>query len=49
MAEGLNKVLETTALAVITWLNDPQRYAFNIEKGIDYLISQIVYGVFGST
>jgi len=40
--------IETTALAVLAWLKDPQ-FAANVESGIRYLAEQCKAGRFGST
>jgi len=41
LSEGFNLDLETTALAVIAWMNDQERYADEIEKAMRWIISQI--------
>jgi len=45
---GVAKVIETTGIAVLTWLNDPKFYG-QVSKAIEYLSSQCKGGLFSST
>ena len=49
LSKGINKDIETTAIAALAWLNDPVRYAKNIEAAIFWLSSYLQVGKFGST
>ena len=49
LSKGINKDIETTAIAVLAWMNDPVRYAKNIESAIFWLSSYLQEGMFGST
>ena len=49
LSKGVNKDIETTAIAVLAWLNDPVKYAKNIEAAIFWLSSYLQVGTFGST
>jgi len=44
MSEGLNLKLETTAMAIITWMNDEDKYSDNIKKAIDFIVSKVKRG-----
>jgi hypothetical protein len=47
---GENRVIETTGIAVIAWLNDQTRYATQIISAIDWLVSTVKSGGrYGST
>ena len=47
---GENRVIETTGIAVIAWLNDQTRYATQIIPAIDWLVSTVKSGGrYGST
>jgi len=49
-ADGSQRIVETTAIGIIAWLNDQQRYSVNIMKSIDWLVSQVKFGgYYGST
>ena len=48
-SKGINKDIETTAIAVLAWLNDPIRYTKNIEAAIFWMSSYLQGGTFGST
>lgn len=48
MSGGNGRMIETTALAVLSWLND-SKYNENVEKAIQYLQSLCKNGCFGST
>jgi hypothetical protein len=47
---GENRVIETTGIAVIAWLNDQNRYSQQIVKAVDWLVSTVKSGGrYGST
>jgi len=48
-SSGLNLHLETTAMAVLAWLNDQNRYGPNIERAIEYIVAKVKLGGYGST
>ena len=48
-SNGKNKILEVTALAVMTWSNNPSRFRVVTENSINYLVSQIQDGKFGAS
>lgn len=49
MSSGLNLDIETTAMAALAWLNDVPRYSQNIENAINYMVSVIELGQYGTT
>jgi len=47
---GENRVIETTAIAVIAWMKDQTRYGNNIVPAINWLVAQVKSGGrYGST
>jgi hypothetical protein len=47
---GENLVIETTAISVIAWMNDQNRYSANIVPAINWLVEQVKSGGrYGST
>jgi hypothetical protein len=46
---GESLTIETTAIAILTWLNNYSEFAFQIEKGIEWIFSNSKAGRFGST
>jgi len=38
---GENKVIETTGIAVIAWLNDQTRYSEELIKAVDWLAARV--------
>jgi hypothetical protein len=48
MSYGDGRVIETTAIAVISWLRD-SKYNESVEKAVEYLHKQCKNGQFGST
>ena len=36
---GINRVIETTSIAVITWLNEQRRFSASITKAVNWLVS----------
>lgn len=46
---GASLDVETTAIAVLVWLNDDHAYAASTERAMEWLVSQCQNGRFGST
>jgi hypothetical protein len=47
---GENRVIETTGIAVISWLNDQSRYSQKLVKAVDWLVGRVKSGGrYGST
>ncbi|CDW84292.1 a-macroglobulin complement component [Stylonychia lemnae] len=48
-SDGSQRIIETTAIAIITWMNNQQRYSSSIMKSMNWLVSQVKMGAYGST
>ena len=49
-SDGSERIVETTAISIIAWLYDQERYSDNIESAVNWLVSQIKEGgAFGTT
>lgn len=46
---GNQRIVETTAVAVIAWMNNQSRYSKYITAAVDWLVSQVKNGAYGST
>lgn len=47
---GSNLVTETTAVAVLAWMNDQSRYADNLTPAVNWIVSMVKSGgSYGST
>jgi len=46
---GISQNIETTALSILCWLNDYEKYLENVEKGIKFLHKNNVNGSYGNT
>jgi len=46
---GLMLKLESTALAVLAWLNQPEKQPKNIEQAVNFIIGSVKGGLYGST
>ena len=48
-SDGQNKEVETTAVSVLAWLATQSKFSANIQKAINWLVSQVKMGKYGST
>ncbi|CDW79846.1 a-macroglobulin complement component [Stylonychia lemnae] len=48
-SDGSQRIIETTAIGIIAWMNDQSRYSLQITKAINWLVQQVKIGRYGST
>lgn len=48
-SSGDSLLIETTSISILTWMNNDEKYAGYVERGMRWLASRCKDGKFGST